>query len=92
MCFNSNSRELRGKFGDYVFVGDSLLDRVVTGNETWVKHVTCDTKRKIYGLGTHKFSQKTKEMLVNFVSKEDHGDFFWDGKVCFGCISPNVVQ
>ncbi|GFS52518.1 histone-lysine N-methyltransferase SETMAR [Trichonephila clavipes] len=24
--------------------GDSLLDRIVTGDETWVKHVDCETK------------------------------------------------
>ena len=24
--------------------GDSLLDRIVTGDETWVKHVNCETK------------------------------------------------
>jgi len=55
--------------------GDSLLDRVVTGDETWVKHVTCETKT-VYGVGTHTFSQKTKEMFANFVSKKDHGDCF----------------
>ena len=27
-------------------------------------------------MGTHKFSQKTKEMYANFVSKKDHGDRF----------------
>ena len=55
--------------------GDSLLDRVVTGDETWVKHVTCGTKKQSVDWG-HKFSQKTKEMFANFVSKKDHGDRF----------------
>ena len=32
--------------------------------------------KTVYGLGTHKFSQKTKEMFANFVSKKDHGDRF----------------
>ena len=56
--------------------GDSLLDRVVTGDETWVKHVSRETKKTAYGVGTHKFSQKTNEMFANFVSKKDHGDRF----------------
>lgn len=28
----------------YHSYGDSLLDRIVTGDETWVKHVNCETK------------------------------------------------
>ena len=55
--------------------GDSLLDRVVTEDETWVKHVTCETKNSLWS-GGNKFSQKTKEMLANFVSKKDRGDRF----------------
>ena len=38
--------------------------------------MTCETKKTVYGVGTHKFSQKTKEMFANFVSKKDHGDRF----------------
>jgi len=64
--------------------GDSLLNHVVTGDETWVKHVTCETKKPVYGVGTHKFSQKTKEMFANFVSKKDHGDHFLGQG---GCVS-----
>ena len=30
----------------YVQDGDSLLDRVVTGDETWEKHETCETKNQ----------------------------------------------
>jgi len=52
---------------------DSLLDRFVTGDESWVKHVTRETKKQPMFWG-HKFSQKTKEMFANFVSKKDHGD------------------
>ncbi|GFV70112.1 HTH_48 domain-containing protein [Trichonephila clavipes] len=28
----------------YDWQGDSLLDRIVTGDETWVRHVNCETK------------------------------------------------
>ena len=52
--------------------GDSLLDRVITGDETWVKHETCETKNHLW-IGD---TQKTKEMFANFVSKNDHGDRF----------------
>jgi len=58
--------------------GDSLLNRVVTGEENCVKHVTCETIKSVYGVGTHKFSHKTKEMFANFVSKKDYGDRLWD--------------
>ena len=30
----------------YEKYGDSLLDRVVTEDETWVKYVTCETKKQ----------------------------------------------
>ena len=54
--------------------GDSILHRVVSGDET----KTCDLcdQKTVYGAGTHKFSQKTKEMFANFVSKKGHGDRF----------------
>jgi len=31
-------------------------------------------------VGTREFSQKTKEMFANFVSKNDHGDHFFGGE------------
>ena len=39
---------------------------------------TCDfwDQKTVYGLGTHKFTQKTKEMFANFASKKDHGNHF----------------
>ncbi|GBN27128.1 hypothetical protein AVEN_120324-1 [Araneus ventricosus] len=37
--------------------GDPLLDHVVTGDETWVKHVNCETKRQSMQWG-HKSSPR----------------------------------
>jgi len=63
--------------------GASLLDRVVTGDETWVKHVTCENKKQSMEWG-HTSSPKRPRKCLQTVSKKDHGDrFFWTGRVCF---------
>lgn len=48
--------------------GDSFLDQIVTGGETWVKHVNnyCETKT-VHEMGAHSFTHKTNEVLVNIV-------------------------
>lgn len=32
---------------------DSLLDRIVKRDETWVRYINCDMKKSIYGIGLH---------------------------------------
>ena len=32
---------------------DSLLDFTMTGDETWVKYVNCETKKSIHGVGSY---------------------------------------
>ncbi|GFW96596.1 hypothetical protein TNCV_2846531 [Trichonephila clavipes] len=53
--------------------GDSLLDRIVTGDETWVRQVNFETKL-VHAVRAHKFPQKSKKMFANVVTKEDYGD------------------
>lgn len=43
--------------------GDSLLDRIVTDNETWVNHVYCETKLQSMEWGHTSSSKKTKKCL-----------------------------
>ncbi|GFQ65711.1 hypothetical protein TNCT_215021 [Trichonephila clavata] len=54
--------------------GDSLLDRSVIGDETWVRHRELRDKITVHAEGAHKFPQKTKKMFANLVTKEDYGD------------------
>jgi len=45
--------------------GDSLLDRVVTGDETWVKHVTCETKKHSMEWGHTSSPKRPRKCLQN---------------------------
>lgn len=54
--------------------GDALLDCIVTGDETWVKHVNCETKLQSMEWGHTSSPKKTKKMFANLVSKKDYGD------------------
>jgi len=47
--------------------GDSLLDRVVTGDETWVKDVTCETKKQSMEWG-HTSSPKRPRKCLQTLS------------------------
>lgn len=41
--------------------GDSLLDRIITGDETWVKHVNCETKLQSMKWGHTTFPKKKQK-------------------------------
>ncbi|GFQ83569.1 HTH_48 domain-containing protein [Trichonephila clavata] len=51
--------------------GDSLLDRIVTGDETWIRHPELRDKMRVHAVRAYKFPQKTKKMFANLASKED---------------------
>lgn len=57
--------------------GDSLLDRMVTGDETWVKHVNCETKLQSMQWG-HTSSPKRPRKCLQTLSKKIVAT------VCFG--------
>ena len=44
--------------------GDEFLDRIVTGDETWVQFVNAETK-----VGAHAFSQQAQEIQTNTVER-----------------------
>jgi hypothetical protein len=53
--------------------GDALLDRIVTGDETWVKHVNSETKLQSMEWG-HTSSPKKPRKCLQTVGKENHGN------------------
>jgi len=58
--------------------GDSLLDRVVTGDETWVKHVTCETKKQSMGWGHTSSPKKPRKCLQILSVRKIMSTVFWD--------------
>ena len=62
--------------------GDLLLDRLVTGDETWVKHVTCETKKQSmeWGHTTQRFGDDAElQAGVNEWLKSQAANFCDDG-------------
>lgn len=57
--------------------GDSLLDRIVTGDETWVKHVNCETKLQSMEWG-HTSSPKKPTKFLQTLSARKIMAVFWD--------------
>jgi len=50
---------------DYDKHGNALIDRIVTGDETWVKHVNCEMKRQSMQWG-HTHSPKKPKKVFKF--------------------------
>ena len=50
--------------------GDSLLDRIVTGDETWVKHVNCETKLQSMQWGHTSSPQKPKKCMQTMSARK----------------------
>lgn len=60
--------------------GDSLLDRIVTGDETWVKHVNCETKLQSMQWGHTSSPQKPKKCMQTMSARKIMATVFWDRK------------
>ena len=58
--------------------GDSLLDRVVTGDETWVKHVTCETKKQSMEWGHTSSPKRPRKCLQTLSARKIMATVFWD--------------
>ena len=63
---------------DYQKDGDSLLDRVVTGDETWVKHVTCETKKQSMEWGHTSSPKRPRKCLQTLSARKIMATVFWD--------------
>jgi [histone H3]-lysine36 N-dimethyltransferase SETMAR len=60
--------------------GDSFLDRIVTGDETWVKHVNCETKLQSMEWGHTKSPKKPRKCLQTLSARKIMATVFWDRK------------
>jgi histone-lysine N-methyltransferase SETMAR len=58
--------------------GDSLLDRIVTGDETWVKHVNCETKLQSMEWGHTNSPKKPNKILQTLSARKIMATVFWD--------------
>jgi len=58
--------------------GDSILDRVVTGDETWVKHVTCETKKLSMEWGHTSSPKRPRKCLQTLSARKIMATVFWD--------------
>uniref|UniRef100_A0A670ZEW1 Histone-lysine N-methyltransferase SETMAR n=1 Tax=Pseudonaja textilis TaxID=8673 RepID=A0A670ZEW1_PSETE len=58
--------------------GDSFLDRIVTGDETWVKHVSSETKLQSMQWGHTNSSPKPRKCLQTFSARKIMVTVFWD--------------
>uniref|UniRef100_A0A670YBV0 Mos1 transposase HTH domain-containing protein n=1 Tax=Pseudonaja textilis TaxID=8673 RepID=A0A670YBV0_PSETE len=64
--------------------GDSFLDRIVTGDETWVKHVNRETKLQSIEWGHTNSPPNPRKCLQTFSARKIMATVFWGiGKVCF---------
>lgn len=58
--------------------GDSLLDRVVTGDKTWVKHVICETKKQSMEWGHTSSPKRPRKCLQTLSARKIMATVFWD--------------
>ena len=58
--------------------GDALLDRIVTGDETWVKHVNCETKLQSMEWGHTSSPKKPRKPLQTLSARKIMATVFWD--------------
>ncbi|GFV69191.1 histone-lysine N-methyltransferase SETMAR [Trichonephila clavipes] len=57
---------------------DSLLDRIVTGDETWVRHVNCETKLQSMKWGHTSSLKRQRKCLQTLSPKQMMATVFWD--------------
>ena len=51
--------------------GDGMLSHIVTGDETWVSHITPDSKQQSLHMEAYWFAEK-EEVQADVSNKEDH--------------------
>ena len=55
---------------DYHRHGDALLGRIITGDETWVQHVTCETKLQFMEWGHTTSPKKPRKCLQTLSARQ----------------------
>jgi hypothetical protein len=58
--------------------GGEFLDRIVTGDETWVQFVNTETKEQSKTVDAHALSQQAQEIQTNNVKQKVMATVFWD--------------
>ncbi|GFX94918.1 uncharacterized protein TNCV_2379911 [Trichonephila clavipes] len=58
--------------------GDSLLDRIVTGDETWVKQANCETKLHSMQWGHTSSPKRPRKCLQTLSPKKIMPTVFWN--------------
>ncbi|GFT94441.1 histone-lysine N-methyltransferase SETMAR [Trichonephila clavipes] len=57
----------------YYKEGDQFLERIVTGDETWVSHITPESKRQSMEWASHKFTSQSQGQADN-LNTQDYGN------------------
>ncbi|GFX59762.1 HTH_48 domain-containing protein [Trichonephila clavipes] len=63
--------------------GDSLLDQIVIGGETWVEHVNCEIKLQSMQRGHTSSPKRPRKCLQTLSPKKIMATVFRIGKACF---------
>ncbi|GFU72413.1 uncharacterized protein TNCV_933641 [Trichonephila clavipes] len=58
--------------------GDSLLDRIVNADETWVRHVNCETKLQSMQWGHTSSPKRPRQYLRTLSPKKIMATVFWN--------------
>ncbi|GFT34947.1 mariner Mos1 transposase [Trichonephila clavipes] len=58
--------------------GDSLLDGIITGDETWMRHVNCETKLHSMQWGHTSSPKRPRKCLQTLSPKKIMATVFWD--------------
>jgi len=58
--------------------GNQLLERIVTGDETWVQYVNCETKRQSMEWGHTNSPNKPTKCLPSWSGRKIMATVFWD--------------
>lgn len=65
---------------DYDKNGNKVIDRIVTGDETWVKHVNSETKRQSMEWGHTNSPKKPRKCLQTLSARKIMATVFWDSE------------
>ena len=58
--------------------GEPLLDRVITRDESWVKHETCEIKKLSMEWGHTSYPKRPMKCLQTFSARKNMATVFWD--------------
>uniref|UniRef100_A0A1B6I6U6 Mariner Mos1 transposase n=1 Tax=Homalodisca liturata TaxID=320908 RepID=A0A1B6I6U6_9HEMI len=67
-------------FTRYDVEGETFLNRIVTGDETWVVYVNAETKQQSMQWGHTASPSKPKKACQSFLARKLMAKVFWDAK------------